>query len=86
MQFNRQKPLLNFIVDFYSARASLVIELDGSQHLDAEQLRDDVARDEALAAVGLRVLRFDNHQVLTELEAVFQVIDGLVEERLENPP
>ena len=82
VQFNRQKPLLGYIVDFYSAKAALVIELDGSQHLQPENLREDALRDEALAALGLRVLRFDNRQVLTEMAAVLEVIDAVVGERI----
>ena len=82
VQFYRQKPILNFIVDFYCAKARLVIELDGSQHYEIEHQQKDAARDKALAAVGLRVLRFDNRQVLTETDSVLTVIDEAVGERL----
>ena len=83
-QFNRQKPLLNYIVDFYSSKASLVIELDGSQHREPENLRKDAARDQALTTRGLRVLRFDDRQVLTEIESVMEVIDMVVGERVDD--
>jgi very-short-patch-repair endonuclease len=88
VQFYRQKPLLHYIFDFYCAKASLVIELDGSQHLEAEHQRTDALRDKALAGQGLQVLRFDNHQVLTETDAVVEVIHEIVERRLRqaNPP
>lgn len=86
VQFYRQKPILNFIVDFYCAKARLVIELDGSQHLEPEYRNKDAARDNVLAELGLRVLRFDNRQVLTETESVVAVIDEVVGERLESPP
>lgn len=90
VQFYRQKPLLTFIVDFYCPAAKLVIELDGSQHFEAEQITKDQDRDKALAALGLQVLRFDNQQVLTETEAVLQVIAAAVKERMAipnpNPP
>ena len=66
VQFYRQKPLLNFIVDFYCAKARLVIELDGGQHFEPEYLQKDIERDKALEELGLRVLRFDNRQVLIE--------------------
>ena len=82
VQFYRQKPLLSFIVDFYCPAAKLVIELDGSQHYEeAHQIKDRL-RDEALGKIGLRVLRFDNRQVLLETEAVLAVIDDVVGERL----
>ena len=82
MQFYRQKPLLSFIVDFYCPAAKLVIELDGSQHFEAEHQAKDQARDAALAGSGLRVLRFDNRQVLLETDAVLAVIDKIVKERV----
>jgi very-short-patch-repair endonuclease len=77
-QFYRQKPLLSFIVDFYCPAAKLVIELDGSQHFEAEHQPKDEARDTALANIGLKVLRFDNRQVLLEMDAVLAVIDETV--------
>ena len=81
VQFYRQKPLLSFIVDFYCPAAKLVIELDGSQHFESEYQAKDQVRDEALAGVGLKVLRFDNRQVLLERDAVLAVIDQVVRER-----
>jgi very-short-patch-repair endonuclease len=74
VQFYRQKPIANFIVDFYCASAKLVIEIDGGQHFEAAGLNHDQARDQALRALGLRVLRFDNHQVLRETDAVLQTL------------
>lgn len=82
VQFYRQKPLLGYIVDFYCARAQLVIELDGSQHMEPDHQQKDAQRDEALEGLGLRVLRFDNGQVLTETNSVMAVIDEVVGERL----
>ena len=85
LQFYRQKPLLNFIVDFYCPSANLVIECDGSQHYTNEGLEADRVRDEALAQLGLRVLRFDNGQVLREIDAVVQVIFDEISLQLESP-
>ena len=82
VQFYRQKPLLVFIVDFYCPAAKLVIELDGSQHFEAEHQAKDQDRDAALAGLGLRVLRFDNRQVLLATDAVLEVINKIVKERL----
>jgi len=75
LQFYRQKTLLSFIVDFYCPAAKLVIEIDGSQHLETKNLEKDRARDAALMRLGLLVLRFDNRQVLTEGGAVLAAID-----------
>lgn len=82
VQFYRQKPLLAFIVDFYCAAAKLVIEIDGSQHFEAEHQAKDQDRDAALASLGLRVLRFDNRQVLLETDAILAVIDEVVRGRV----
>lgn len=84
VQFNRQKPVQNFIVDFYCAKAKLVIEIDGAQHFDSTHLLQDKIRDEKLQRLGLKVLRFDNRQVLLEIEAVVEVIYYVVNERIKN--
>lgn len=70
-KFRRQVPLGPYIVDFACLAQRLVIELDGSQHLDS--LGDQV-RDAWLTARGLRVLRFWNHEVLSNTEAVLEAI------------
>lgn len=74
LQFYRQKPLLNFIVDFYCPAAHLIIECDGSQHYTPEGIAADQERDAQLNALGFQVLRFDNRQILLELDAVCKVI------------
>jgi very-short-patch-repair endonuclease len=74
VQFYRQKPIGNYIVDFYAPKAKLVIEIDGSQHLEAPQVEKDRERDEYLGRVGLMVLRFNSRQVLKETEAVVELI------------
>jgi len=76
-QFYRQKPVGDYIVDFFCPRAKLVIEVDGSQHLSDEMLEYDRIRDEYLSSLGLRVLRFNNNDVLTN-------IDGVIERILES--
>ena len=86
VQFYRQKPLLSFIVDFYCPAAKLVIELDGGQHFDADHEVKDRERDDMLTATGLRVLRFDNQQVLREPEAVLAVSYEWVVSQKLNPP
>ena len=70
-EFRRQVPLGPFIVDFLCYQATLVIEVDGGQH--AESVRD-MRRDEWLAANNFRVLRFWNHDVLSNIEGVLTVI------------
>ena len=74
MQFYRQKPILNYIVDFYCPAANLVIECDGSQHFTQEGLEADRIRDEALAQLGLKVLRFHNGQVMGRIDDVVEEV------------
>ncbi len=83
LQFYRQKPILNFIVDFYCPKAHLVIECDGGQHYTEKGLESDHNRDQTLSELGLLVLRFSNHQILTEIDAVVERIYYAVEQRLE---
>lgn len=74
VQFYRQKPVGEYIVDFYAPGAKLVVEVDGSQHLEATQINHDRQRTTFLESQGLRVLRFDNRQVLQELDGVMEEI------------
>ncbi len=73
-QFYRQKPLGNYIVDFYCPAANLVVEVDGGQHYTEEGKATDKRRDDDLAGLGLKVLRFSNVDLLKEIDAVLQVI------------
>lgn len=73
-RFNRQKPLLNYIVDFYCLKAKLVIELDGSQHYKPEHQAQDRLRDAELNSLGFTVMRFDNYRVMSEIDNVVEEI------------
>ncbi|MDD5390255.1 MAG: endonuclease domain-containing protein [Gallionellaceae bacterium] len=88
VRFLRQRPLGHYIVDFYSQAAKLVIELDGGQHFEPEYQARDAQRDAWLNAQGLKVLRFDDRQVLTETEAVLEVILRVVRQStvVQIPP
>ena len=72
--FNRQKVLGNYIVDFYCASANLVIELDGSQHYEAEGKQRDALRDRFLSDLGLTVLRYPNSDIHRRFDAVCEHI------------
>ncbi len=74
IQFYRQRPIGNYIVDFFAPTTKLVIEVDGSQHGEAEQAEKDKRRDAYLAAIGLTVLRFNSREVIKETDAVVNVI------------
>ncbi|PTQ92888.1 very-short-patch-repair endonuclease [Mucilaginibacter yixingensis] len=76
--FHRQKPLLNYIVDFYCSELELVIELDGLYHDDILEL--DAVRDEELRAYNLTVLRFSEMQVRKDMANLLRVIEHYIEE------
>ena len=72
LKFRRQHPIDRFIVDFYCAKAKLVIEVDGDSH--AEQIEYDQVRTEYLNSRGYHVIRFTNREVFNQCEAVLQQI------------
>ena len=87
-QFYRQKPIGDYIVDFFAPRARLVVEVDGSQHLGGQHALKDRSRDRYLASLGLKVLRFSSREVLEESGAVVEAIYRTLAEQLraEIPP
>lgn len=74
LKFRRQHPLDRFILDFYCAEQRLVIEIDGSGHAQPDQHAYDQARTEWLQQRGLRVIRFTNVEVDTNLTEVLEAI------------
>lgn len=82
VQFYRQKPIGHYIVDFFAPKTKLIVEIDGSQHMESDHSRKDIRRDAYLANLGLRVLRFNSRQVLEETDAVVELILRTIAERL----
>lgn len=76
-KFRRQQPIGNYIADFVCIRPKLIIEADGSQH--DEQRAYDETRSESLRALGFHVLRFWNHDILQQTDAVLSVILNTLE-------
>ncbi len=68
-KFTRQKPIANFIADFYCAELHLVIEIDGDSH--AESLVYDAERTKALSSLGMTVVRYTNDDILNNLQGVY---------------
>ena len=80
VHFRNQHAIGNYIVDFCAPRQKLIIELDGSQHLEHKEY--DEERTKYLEARGYRVLRFWNNDVMNNMEAVVEVIwSVLIEEK-----
>jgi len=79
-KFRRQHPVGPYILDFYCQETKLAIELDGGQHNSPEEMIYDQERTCYLSALGIRVLRFWNNEVLNNPEGVLQVIWNLLHE------
>ena len=73
VSFRRQHAIGNFIVDFVSVKRKLIVELDGSQHL--EQAEYDAERSKYFESLGYKVIRFWNGQVENEIEGVVRAIE-----------
>ncbi|MBM3524995.1 MAG: endonuclease domain-containing protein [Alphaproteobacteria bacterium] len=78
VKFRRQVPLGPYVVDFVCFEARLVVECDGGQHAESAL---DATRDAWFEREGYRVLRFWNHEVLRETDAVIERIWKVVQER-----
>lgn len=74
--FHRQKPIENFIADFYCYSLRLIIEVDGSSH-DNKQDYDEI-RQKRIENLGFTVLRFTNEEVLFNFEGVIETIENFV--------
>jgi len=73
-QWYRQKTIGNFIVDFHCPQRKLVVEADGSQHFSEEGRDHDAGRSGLFEELGLKVLRFENREILKNVEEVAEKI------------
>ena len=72
LKFRRQHVIAPYIVDFYCHELALVIELDGSQHNTEDSRACDIERTKFLEALGLKVVRYWNNDVLGTTEAILE--------------
>jgi very-short-patch-repair endonuclease len=79
LKFRRQQVIYGYIVDFYCEELRLCVEIDGPIHGRPRQKLIDRKKDAVLQAIGLRVLRFTNEDVLERMEWVAEKITGLKE-------
>ena len=84
VRFSRQKVLGKYIVDFYSAEAKLIIELDGSGHYTEQGLSSDQDRTSFLEQYGLKVIRIPNIEVNRNFEGICEYIDITVKQSLSQ--
>ena len=84
VRFSRQKVLGKYIADFYCAEAQLIIELDGSQHYEADEIQKDADRTAFLEGYGLTVIRIPNNEVNRNFRGVCEYIDATVKQSLSQ--
>ena len=82
VDLHRQKPIGEYIVDFFAPELMLAVEIDGDSH----QFKggEDVDRQQKLEAMGIRFLRFTDRQVKTNIDGVVREIDDWIENRMRN--
>ena len=76
--FHRQKPIDNFIVDFFCRELMPAIELDGYTHTFEEVADRDEVKEQRLRELGVRIIRFRDEDVINNIEGVFKEIEDRV--------
>ena len=84
VQFRRQYPIGCYYVDFYCYRAKLIVELDGSQHCETENILYDQNRSAYLVSQGFKVLRFSNLDIWKNFKGICEAIDTEVRIRMHE--
>jgi very-short-patch-repair endonuclease len=83
LKFRRQQPIGTYIVDFVCFEKKIIVELDGGQHTQPEEMRNDRIRDQWFETQGYKILRFWDNEVLTNTQGVLEVIS---KHCLNHPP
>lgn len=83
-RFTRQKVFGRYIADFYSAKARLVVEVDGSWHYAEDAQVHDNERTAYMEKYGVRVFRIDNSEINTDFDNVCAWIDDAVREAIPD--
>ncbi|RYY36839.1 MAG: endonuclease domain-containing protein [Sphingobacteriaceae bacterium] len=82
--FQRQKPILNFIADFFCYELELLIEIDGNSHNHEEKFVLDIEREEKLKAYGLTIIRFSETEVRKDMNNVLRAIETYILDYQKN--
>ena len=77
--FHRQKPIDNYIADFFCNKLMLVIETDGFSHQFEEVYDKDIRKEKHLNELGITVLRFEDNEVMKEIENVLRTIEYYID-------
>ena len=84
--FHRQKPIDNYIVDFFCFKLMLAIELDGITHSFEKQIIKDRIKEKRLNQIGISVIRFDDEEVYGHVDYVLTTIEGYIDEYIKSHP
>jgi very-short-patch-repair endonuclease len=83
-KFRRQFSVGNYLLDFYSPGYRLGIEADGGQHREEKRKQDDKVREKELYKLGIEIIRFNNNDILNNIEGAFEIIQKNLK-RKESP-
>jgi len=86
VKFRRQFSIGRYILDFYAPEYKLGIEADGGQHYEEAGICHNRLREEELSRLGVKMLRFDNLDILNNIEGVHEVVRKTIEEKRCNSP
>ena len=78
--FDRQKPIDNYIIDFFCDELKLAIEIDGASHIDNEE--KDMQRQNKLEQYGIKFLRFSDFEIKKNIQTVLYTIMGWIEKNI----
>ena len=83
-KFRRQFSIGSYILDFYAPEFRLCIEADGGQHYEDKGKQGDKVREKELSKLGVEILRFNDNEILNNIEGVFEIIQKNL--RRKDPP
>lgn len=84
--FHRQKPIDNFILDFFCHELMLGIEVDGYSHQITQVFNRDIKKEKVMNKLGIHVLRFSDEQVLKDTENVIRAIESYIVDFEKHTP
>lgn len=76
--FHRQKPIDNYILDFFCNELMLAIEIDGYSHEIVEVYKKDLVKEEKMKSLGVSLLRFTDNQIFNDMDNVLRAIEGFI--------
>ena len=85
-KFRRQRPILNFITDFMCTDIMLIVEVDGITHNYDDVVEKDIKRQKDLESAGFKVIRFNDEEILIDIENVERVLLGYIDEYENSTP